>query len=328
MSRSSTRLTVEQFCCFGKLPISREFIVEGGNELSDSGFDQWVGNGVGLAKARLGNRFDQLISSFPCYRFLWSAGKERVFAGVICPSKDAAGRKHPFSLFACLRGKSESTLSTAIEVWRYQEAAAAMTESLSGVESPGALRDLLRSADQSPPSNETAPEEEYQSYLNERLGIDFWQSLTDHETSDQRFIVLQALVETLAPLRKGDPRAFRGGIRYPISNSGNVASAMESSFWIDLTERFLRRPRTSSWSLRSPEKTEDGRAFCFLWLTTPADSHWISLVDQQSELESISYLDRPYGTEPPEHRMDPNLRTVLQSDRASLSEYLRWARDF
>ena len=39
-------LRVDRFGCFGKLPVSREFLVDGARDLSDSGFDKWVGEGV------------------------------------------------------------------------------------------------------------------------------------------------------------------------------------------------------------------------------------------------------------------------------------------
>ena len=65
MTRHTTSLEVTSFGCYGKLPLSREFIVEGSRDLPDSGFDRWISEGVGLAKARLGPRFDELISGFP-----------------------------------------------------------------------------------------------------------------------------------------------------------------------------------------------------------------------------------------------------------------------
>lgn len=325
MSHASQSLDFERFGCFGKLPISREFIIEGGEELSASGLDRWMGTGAGLAKARLGPRFDASIHALPRYQFLWDSGSDRLLAGVIGPSEDAAGRKHPFTVFASLCGKKSSALSIALQVWALQEQAEALLISLSVIESPSVLREAIRTASPGPRFGGSQPEDQYQRYLHERSGADFWHDLAGRANADGRFAVLQALVETLTPLRSNALRAFRGGIRYPLSGSDATHAAMESCFWIDLTERILGRALGDTWWLRSPRGRAEMAPHFLLFLSAPSASQWISLIDPGPGSESISDLDHPYGTEPPEQRMDPNLRAVLESERSTLSDYLHWA---
>ncbi len=325
MIHSSPSLEVERFGCFGKLPVSREFIVEGSKDLSDSGFDRWIGGGVGMAKARLGTRFDERIRAFPRYRFFWDGAGDRKLAGVICPSKDAAGRKHPFTLFACLRGRQSSALSTALQVWSLQEQTEAMLDSVSAAETPAEIRTAIRSAQQESPPRDSNPKDRYQRFLEERKGDGFWRALGKEGNSDGRFIILQALVETLNPLRKNKSRAFRGGIRYPLSRGDRTEVALESCFWLDLTEKFLGHAFDTGWWLRSPCGTEEDNRYFFFFLSPPSGNQWVSLIDPADDIESISYLDRPYGTEPPEQRMDPKLRAVLSSEASTFSDYLRWA---
>ena len=157
------------------------------------------------------------------------------------------------------------------------------------------------------------------------MGDGFWRSLGEQGGEDGRFTVFQALVETLEPLSRNRSRTFRGGIRYPLSRGSNIETALESCFWLDLTERCLGHALGSTWWLRSHCGAEEHDPYFFLFLSPPSGSQWVSLIDPGHDLESISYLDRPYGADPPEQRMDPNLRAILESKASTFSDYLRWA---
>ena len=324
MISSSPSLEVVGFGCFGKLPISREFIVEGSVSLAESGFDRWIGEGVGLAKARLGPRFKERISTFPRYRFFWDGGDDHKLAGVVCPSEDASGRKHPFAFFAHLRGKRISALSSALQVWSLQERTADLLEIVSAAESPKALRETVRSMRLEQPPSKAIVEDQYQRFLQERLGDAFWRNLNGSDGDDRRFTVFQALLETLTPLRKEKDRFFRGGIRYPLPRGSSTETALDSCFWLDITERCLGRALGNTWWLRSPGNKEEDNRYQFLFLSPPGGTQWASLVDPADALDSISYLDRPFGIDPPEDRMDPNLRAILESKDSTLSDYLHW----
>jgi type VI secretion system ImpM family protein len=328
MIRSSTSLELAGFGCFGKLPLSREFIVEGSKSLADSGFERWIGEGVGLAKARLGSRFDGLISTFPRYRFFWQRGKDLLLAGVITPSEDAAGRKHPFALFAGLHGKQPSALTTALQVCSLQEQTATRLDSIYDAETPEALRDTIRATGQDITPPETSAQDRYQHFLTEQSGETFWRDLAGPENNDGRFTVFQALVETLPPPGKDKSRGFRGGIRYPLSHGNSSDTALESCFWLDLTEQCLGHTLESNWWFRSPCGAGEDNRYFHLFLSPPIGNQWMSLIDPGSDLETISYLDRPYGTEPPEQRMDPDLRAILESKTATFGDYLSWASGF
>ena len=311
--------------CFGKLPVSREFIVEGAAGLAESGFDKWVGEGVGLAKARLGSRFNEQISTFPPYRFFWDGGDDQKLVGVICPSEDAAGRKHPFAFFARLGGKRVSALSSALQVWSLQEQIADLFATVSGADSPAAVREAARSARLVSGPGGTETEEQYRRFIQEQLGDTFWSDLEGSQDNDGRYMIVQALLETLTPWGADKDRTFSGGIRYPLPRGGHTAAALASCFWLDLTDRCLGRAIGAKWWFRSPGATGSENRSLFLFLSSPGGKQWASLIDPEADLDSVSYLDRPYGTEPPEERMDPKLRTILAANTSSLSDYLRWA---
>lgn len=310
--------------CYGKLPISREFIVEDSRSLAASGFDRWVSEGVGMVKARLGSASDQRITTFPRYRFYWSDG-DRALTGLVSPSQDQAGRKHPFALFASLRGRVDSAAAAALQAWSLQEQLAARWDDLVAVESAAALRGAVRAAHGEISTADRGVLDLYRTFLADTRGDQFWTGMRGAEAGDIRFTVMQALLETVGPLARNEARAFRGGVRFPLNGGAASQSALESCFWLDLTERCLRRRLENHFFLRSPCEDDAGNDHLYQFLSPPSANHWISLVDAQSDLESISYLDRPYGSEPAMARMTPDLRALLESDAASLGDYIAWA---
>lgn len=327
MTLDAPPLEVLGFGCFGKLPISREFIVSGPDGPPASGFDQWIGGGVGLAKARLGRDFDDRITSFPQYRFYWGSRDAYRLAGVICPSEDAAGRKHPFAVFAHLRGNRATGLETAIWIRSLQEQAAGLLTVLAGIETPAGVREVVGSARPAPSPPDPPDLAGYRSYLAERRGGAFWRDLVDADDDDSRYTIVQALVETLG--RGGatmNQARFRGGIRYPLSRRGGDETALESFFWLDFTEQYLGQSLGSTWWFRSPGEIDRDRGRFLLYFSPPSDRQWLGLVDPGDDLESISYLERPYGTEPGRQRMNPDLRDILTRESSTLADYLQWAR--
>jgi type VI secretion system ImpM family protein len=322
MSRTAGALKFDHFGCFGKLPLSREFIVEGSRDLAASGFEPWIGEGIGLAKARLGGRYNDLVRTFPHYRFCWGFSGDAVLSGVIRPSQDGAGRKHPISMFSLLRGNVDSAVDLALQVANLQGQSHDLLVAAEAAETPAALRDLVQST---PPALDTSVViERYEKFLAETTARHFWDSLAGDNGDETAFVILQVLIETITPLRNGDARAFRGGIRFPLSEGEGTDFDLATAFWLAVTERLLGKPLGNAWWLRSAGSEGEAMRYLFLFLSPPTPNHWLGLLDQGSELESISYLDRPYGSVSARERMNPQLRALLENDSTTLDDLLRF----
>lgn len=319
-------LRADRFGCFGKLPVSREFLVDGGRELSDSRLDRWIGEGLGLLKARLGPRFDSLVGGFPVYGFAWNAGAGgKLLAGRMRPSEDAAGRKHPFAVFACLDGRRASSTGPllALALLEVHEVAGRLLEAAAGMGTPGQVADAVRAAQGGLPDDSRGLGETYHRFLTDQTGGDLWSGFFGDRASPLRHHVMQAFVETLAPLRGRDLKDIRTGIRFPLSAGDRARTALEVSFWIDLTGRFLGRGLERTSCFWAVEASNGRRPGLHLFFSEPSGVQWTCLADPDADIETVSFLDRPYGGDP-ERRMEAPLRQLMDSPDAPLLEYIRW----
>ncbi|MEZ4652675.1 MAG: type VI secretion system-associated protein TagF [Candidatus Eisenbacteria bacterium] len=340
---------VDKFGCFGKLSLSREFLVERASDLTKCGFDSWVSEGMALARSPLGSAYKERALGFPPYRFVWSghARRSASLVGHLTPGADAAGRLHPFSVFAVL--DSEAMRSDEPAQALRLAGLHAMLEDAAGrartCTEPAALTSLVRSlrCDLAPDTSyETA---EYRSFLETRTNGELWTGVLGDAAAPGRYQILQALFETVEYLRGRAATDVHMGVRFPLPAGPAV---MEIAFWLDLTTRIFRgsidgccylwnagageTPATgTSLSAGVPGasvSTESaglaGSPHLLFFFSPPTTAQFVALIDPASDVESISYLERPYGG-PPEDRMAPALRSVLDEPNAPLRAILDWA---
>lgn len=351
---------VEKFGCFGKLPVSREFLVDGARELAESRFDRWIGEGLGLAKARLGSRFDTQALGLPVTRFLWSfpsGGKSLL--GILGPSRDAAGRLHPFAAYGLMDGKAGTSPGTAtpVQASAILETADGLRRAAGEQKTPQAVLELVRATSASPALQQGVLQREmaaYRAFLGTTRGQDLWQAL-ESGGGPPRAQRLQLLIDTLAAMKGKNGRGFRGGIRIPLRRAAQAAdgpavqaaggpadgavagvangaanssthapagtsrAAYESAFWLDLMEHLITRVPERVWWFWSDEGE---RPALLVFFSDPSAAHWTCLMDPQADLESVSDLGRPY---PAQSSLSASLRALLESPSSTLDEYLRWA---
>jgi type VI secretion system protein ImpM len=87
---------------FGKLPAHGDFVARGLDLPAHEAWDEWISAGLGAARERLGERFDEEHDSVPPWRFIDGPGDlgEAWRAGALAPSIDAAGRRFMIMLAA------------------------------------------------------------------------------------------------------------------------------------------------------------------------------------------------------------------------------------
>lgn len=315
---------MDRFGCFGKLPVSREFLVERSADLSRSGFDSWVSEGMALARSPLGDAFKERATRFPAHRFIWSThgGGSGGLVGELAPGTDAAGRIHPFSIFAVLENDSLRSARTgeALRVSGVHAAVASAMQAARASDDPARLTESVREMRAVLPSA-SAEEPEYRSFVDPRSCGDFWFAVAGDPLHPARYQLLQALYETVEYLRGRNAADVRMGIRFPLPKG---SAPLAIGFWIDLVGRLFRGPidGCSYFWTEGDEAGWDPQLLFFF--SAPTSPQFLALIDPGSDVESISYLDRPYGV-PPEARMSEALRAILDDPGTPLRTLLDWA---
>lgn len=121
--------------CFGKLPIFADFLRHNAALAEVRELDQWLQEGLFLARESIGAGWEAEYDAAPAARFVFSPGvSTRFLAGVLVLGRDGAGRRFPFAIFAAveaapLRGETaliphhfgtflDEAESLATEGWR------------------------------------------------------------------------------------------------------------------------------------------------------------------------------------------------------------------
>ncbi|MEZ4649566.1 MAG: type VI secretion system-associated protein TagF [Candidatus Eisenbacteria bacterium] len=329
------KLDSNRFGCFGKLPVSREFLVDGAGELARSGFDTWMAEGLGLAKMSVGSdRFRSLALGFSPLRFVWSMPEgTRAATGVLVPSEDGAGRIHPFAVFAWVdRGESAPDDPThPLFVRPIHDYLDQLLAECRRATDPGSVLQVVRGASF---AFERSAHDEYAAFVRTRsLDALFRELDTSLEVPGLvgalREQLVQALHESVSYLRGRPAIDIRLGVRCPLAPS--LGATYQVSVWIDLIRRifgtavpgpcsFWPHPGAteSPGSVRPPALGPGSFHFFF---SRPASAQWISLFDPEASLETISAIEQPYAGDPGD-RMSPELRNVMRSPTATLSDLL------
>jgi len=145
--------TIRQGGFFGKLPVAADFVAYHAGGPLGAAWQQWLLDGVSLARERLGDRWAELYEAFPSYRFLYRAvATEAAVAGSIVPSRDESGRRFPFSLFVEIADATPSFTETPAGVSPTLEAFETVADG-----SDGSIETLKAGADGLVPGISPAP---------------------------------------------------------------------------------------------------------------------------------------------------------------------------
>lgn len=333
-------IRIERFGCFGKLPVSREFLVDDPRRLSESGFDRWVGEGLGLAKARFGPRADRLVAEFPAWRFLWNNGRTRAWLhGLMVAGEDGAGRRHPFTVLAWCESLAPLTGATLLALDDLTPVMDRLLSACRQAATPAEVLDVVRREPPPPPPDERASGAAMNGWLQSTRADDFWSGVFGGTDEAPRRVVLSNLEESTAPLKGRDPSGTRYGLALPLPLDGTGPSDMaggsdvtaspsrlattttsSAAFWLDMLNRELGKPLESG-AIFWRAGADGASAEILIFFSQPSGPQWAALIDPEVELESLSVMKRNYPGFTRE-QLSPAMARRVQRPDARLSDYL------
>jgi len=302
---------IERFGCFGKLPVSREFLVDDARRLSESGFDRWIGEGLGLAKARFGPRADKLVDNFPTWRFLWKGLRSRQHLyGLLSRGEDGAGRRHPFSVHAWCDVPGGASAGAVMALANIDGALAQVLEQCQAATTTQALLEIVRTAPPPPsPDDRTGATELANQARNSPTGT--WNLNHGADTAK----VFANFNEAVNPMKGKDPAQARYALALPVSPDNPTRDA---AFWLDLVQKRIGKPLETA-SVFWP--ATDAACDALIFFKEPSGPQWAALIDPNVDLESLSFLRRDWGSI---STKATTAQAILARPDATLADLLDW----
>ena len=229
--------------CFGKLPTHGDFVrhhvggPDGGRGLQ--ALDTWLQRGLVQAHRRLGVGFEASFDAAPgiCFVMDPPAG-DHVLAGVLRPSRDAAGRRYPFLVAVSIPRSRVDGRRLPSWPLRYQAFFAEATALVADVVAQrladehlpdrlAVLRDLF---------DHTPFLVDYEYRLRQAQVWPLWGRAWGASEDGRKYVLLKNLSEGFAAAR-GWPERLPLRFPYP-----SAAKAIDVSFWLETCWRLHGKP--------------------------------------------------------------------------------------
>lgn len=98
---------------FGKMPSLGDFVSRGLDQSMRDRIDIWLSEEMEAARAKQGERFNDLYDYAPAWNFVDCASDGRWSGGALCASQDKAGRRYPLVMAAAASDMTEAAALSA-----------------------------------------------------------------------------------------------------------------------------------------------------------------------------------------------------------------------
>ena len=243
-------MTLLQPGCFGKIPLFADFVRHGPPAQELQPLDQWLQEGIYGVRQGLGASWEVAFEAAPPRRFLYYCrSTNRALGGVVVASRDTAGRRFPFLIYAAQETRplrSEMSLLPVLLGGFMDRALELATADLQGLDLKAYLARLEGLAFQ---ADLDGARRRFQEYLAKETNRSFWTALLGPPTDPQAVAAKYALLQNLADT-VGGGAIPRYALRFPCG-AGDLGLA----FWMELCGRLERRlgpPTLAAWNAARP----------------------------------------------------------------------------
>jgi type VI secretion system protein ImpM len=224
----------------GKLPASGDFVRHNASDPVVEALDAWLQEGLVRATEVLGAGWQAAFDTAPPAAYVFQPpGTGRFAAGAWVPSRDAAGRRYPFTIFLSgerpgPRGRS-APLAAACAGF-LEEALGLALELRAGAEpKPPAQR-----ADRLLPSwaeGLADPAAAHERFLEETTVEGFWKALLGSFESPARRAIASGLQEAARSAPRGKAARSAPGLKLPLPAASAATQALFAGAWADIVLR-------------------------------------------------------------------------------------------
>ena len=314
--------------CFGKLPVSPEFVRYQASGSAFMEMDRWLQAGIVHLKTQMNHKQTIENSEATCWSFVFAPeGIDEFLVGIGIPSYDAAGRAFPMLCFLrVLRKEFHARIQFAPVVFSsfLHEARLQLTDCFNNPNAENFIGFLRNWAlGESDPSQKI--EQLYKVYMDTQTNGRYWEEvLEDRKDSMEKYKtrMMWKLNLILAPFRNGEatkPSKMKWGIKFPIHQSENT-NTFDIPFWVDCTLEMMQ---------------QKGECHFLFWNRCPVEGHGYLLAFlQQPSPKVYSVLLRPqeqselvWKLAPSQPDVDVPLSTTFQelfnNKDMSMSKFLK-----
>lgn len=320
------RKKVVNIGCFGKLPIYADFIKSRSENNELNLFDKWIQEGIHFAKTKLEQDFKEHYSRSLYYNFIFQPkSSDKSIVGTLFPGMDESGRSFPFVIFIPTdKYEINSHLGTFISYLHdtfFTNASNIAKNGWTGLDLNTFLKkyfdkEILLYVDK-------RYKEEYNNYIKTETIGSYFNGLNANFNEENRYLIIQNLLDVVSPLSKENFSRFSLGIKFPLSPNQNKHK-YQVAFWLDLISKVFPLKRIYPnlfWS--NGENSLKQNLFCYL--NEPFSKHFLSLLDVDSNLDdSMCDLSEMRFTkiEDIKNSMREKHRTLLKDSNITLEKLL------
>ena len=310
---------------YGKIPAHGDFVRHNVGGTAVRALDEWLREGLYLAKSSLGRSFDATYDAAPSHRFLFAPKPtEPKVVGAMRPSRDRSRRTFPFLIAAeadvgSINGREPAHLPVRFAGF-LEEADRRTADIVTGGIGHREIGSWLEQS-----GLESAREEStaaYDRYLDETMFSTWCERQWGFFGDSRKYLLFRNLLELLGPLGGVVPQGFTLGVRFPL---GAVTTPeLDVAFWMDLCRRLVGLPIETPvcfWTAAAPDGQ---RGYLLLFFRLPPARALSELLLEGSSGDYVCDLEdmNDAGAAEAALAIPSQIGALLESDEISLREFI------
>lgn len=311
-------VSTQDIALFGKLPDHGDFVRHQATGPLIRAMDDWIRQGLYLAKQRRADGLDADPATRSATRFFFDPGShDGGLLGALHPSHDRVGRTFPFLAAVEVQptGRDEvPSLPIAYDALLTQTSRMVREAATAAI----SLDDAIR-APQPRSQPASGAQARYDRFLQATTLRSLLERLWDYADDSRTYRLVKNVLDILLPLRDGVPDRFSLVLRFPLSDTDE--RALEAAFWMQLTLRLIG-PSDAAPSFFIVDGAEGGGLF--LSLRPPPHDVLLHLFLDQADTDNVCRLEQMGSFTAVEAALaiPAKYGTMIESDTLTLQDML------